>query len=438
MKTAKILIVLFLFACCINRGVAQSSYDERVGNAINTSNWYELKQLYDNGADSIHPMLKSFAKAMIEHNFGTPDNACSAIDELVNTFPDEIGVENVINMTFLKAAHLTKVSKYKEAAQIVQNLTANYDMGQSADLFNLTYRQYLALDSIGDINKITAPEGNISIPFELDTIMVKNKPFYAIMLNATANNTPIRILFDSGAGVNVVSEKTAALLGANRLNLSTRAAGFGGVVKGGYATIDKIELGNMAIKNVPFQVFDITSGVDSIDRKMTHLDIILGVDFMNLVDELHIDFKNSQLVIPAQKTHRNPEEIQNFYGGTHGLFFIMADINGTLLETSFDTGATSSTLCHKYYERYKEYIESTCEVDTLRQAGAGGIKIEKAYKMKDVNVSVNGVSYTFPEIKTSTEPDFLEQIYANLGMDYFTQFSRIIFNRKERFVRLEK
>jgi hypothetical protein len=38
----------------------------------------------------------------------------------------------------------------------------------------------------------------------------------------------------------------------------------------------------------------------------------------------------------------------------------------------------------------------------------------------------------------STESDALFSMYANLGMDYFMQFSKVIFNVRERFVRVVK
>ena len=277
---------------------------------------------------------------------------------------------------------------------------------------------------------------NIVIPFDLDTIRVKGKSNYAIMMKGKVNGKPLKILFDSGAGVNVVSEETAYKFGIKKLNVSASAFGFG-QVQGKYAVADRIELGNMCIENVPFHLFTITSGVDSIDNKyMSHLDMILGIDFMNLFDELQIDFRKSQIRVPYIVSETEHYEVQNLCGGTRETFIVEAAINGELFNVGIDTGAVGTILENRYYQRFKDYIDTTCESDTLRQAGAGGIKIEKAYKLKKVNMGINGVFSKFPELMVSTEPNEHEKYYATIGMDYITRFSKIIINIKNRFMRL--
>ena len=425
-----------IILCCIGNISAHTNIDFRVSEALNSSDWFELRRIHNEKEDSIMPMLNAFSEAMIACYFCNPDSACNSIDKLIYSYSQEIGADNVINMTLFKAAQLAKKGDYHNAKNIISDLLSKYDFGASSSYFHELLQQYAALDSIGNINSITKLSSDVIIPFCLDTIQVKGKLNYAIMMEAKVNGTPLKILFDSGAGVNVVREETAQKLGIEKLDLSASAFGIG-LVQGKYAVADRIELGNMCIENVPFHLFTITSGVDSIDNKyMSHLDMILGIDFMNLFDELQIDFRKSQIRIPHKVSETEDYEVQNLCGGTRETFIVEAKINGELFNVGIDTGAGGTILENRYYQRFKDYIDTTCESDTLRQAGAGGIKIEKGYKLRKVNIGINGVSSEFQELMVSTEPNEYGKHYATIGMDYFTRFSKIIINIKNRFMRL--
>ena len=47
--------------------------------------------LYVEGKDSLPPMLKTFSESMLAYNFNRNDEACRAIDCLVNEHQTEIG-----------------------------------------------------------------------------------------------------------------------------------------------------------------------------------------------------------------------------------------------------------------------------------------------------------------------------------------------------------
>lgn len=443
MRYLNTIIAILIFGCLnVTKTNAQAAYDMQAANALNSANWFELKRFYESYSDSLSPMLKSFSEAMIAHNFCEPDSACTAINNLIVNYPNEIGQYNIINMTLLKSSHLAKQRNYAVASNILEQcISTNTNLGSDIDYFRVICDQYKALERIGNINRLTFDNENFNgiIPFDIDTIWAKGKPNYAIMFNANVNDKHIRILFDSGASVNVISPKVAKYLDIESLNIGTQSNGIGGSIEGEYAIVQKIKLGNIKIDNVPFHMFDITTRVDSIDNQyFNHLDMILGIDFINLFDELQIDFRNKQLLIPSELTKLENDESQNLCGGTNGLFTIEAKINDNHMPISFDTGAGSSILQNTYYLKFKSDIDANCEIDTLRQAGGGGIKIEKAYNIKNLKIEIDDIDYIFPEIMVSTEPDNFNSVYANLGMDYFTKFSRIIINMKNRFVKLER
>lgn len=433
-KTTLLLVIISVLM--VNTIKAQQDYNVRVGDLLNKSDWFTLREEFPCIADSIDPMLRSFAKAMLAHNFCTPDSACDAFDQLLRHYSQHIGTENAIAMTILQSAHLARKGDYANAHHVLTRLISENHLGEGSNGYiQEIAQQYAALDSIGGIHRITQSAEEVCIPFDIDTIWTKDKSNYAIMLKAKVNERPFRILFDTGAGVNVISHKAAKLLGVDALNINTSAHGFGRV-QGSFAVVDKIEMGGMTIENVPFQMFTIETGIDSIDRYMQHIDIIIGVQFMNLTDELHIDIENRQLKMPSKPSQMGKDEQINLCGGVQGLYTILANINGTPLTVHFDTGAGSSTLLYKYYQRYKAEIEANYPADTLRQAGAGGVRIEKSYRIPHVNFTVNNVPYVFSKLHVGTTAVENTPGHANIGMDYFCNFSKIIFNFKHHFVRL--
>ena len=51
-------------------------------------------------------------------------------------------------------------------------------------------------------------------------------------------------------------------------------------------------------------------------------------------------------------------------------------------------------------------------------------------------LQIAGQGYAFPEIYVSTMPGVVDLRKANVGMDYFMQFKKVVFNTKDMFVRL--
>ena len=51
-------------------------------------------------------------------------------------------------------------------------------------------------------------------------------------------------------------------------------------------------------------------------------------------------------------------------------------------------------------------------------------------------LQIAGQGYTFPEIYVSTMPGAVDLRKANIGMDFFIKFKKVVFNTKDMFVRL--
>lgn len=121
MKPFYLSIILFC-ATLSMAASAQTTTDQLVGNYINNNEWFKLREIYQAEGDSLTPMLHTFAQSMIYHNFNRPDSASTAIAELINKYSNEIGSENILNMSYLLAANEYKAGRFASAAKTLQSV----------------------------------------------------------------------------------------------------------------------------------------------------------------------------------------------------------------------------------------------------------------------------------------------------------------------------
>lgn len=439
MKPIHLAIILLCATITLS---AQTTADQRAGDCINNREWFKLREIYQTEGDSLSPLLQTFARSMIYHNFNRPDSASDAIAALINHYSTEIGNDNVLNMSYLLSANEYKARRFSNAAYVLQSLIEALEPitdSLSLNPFRSFAQQNSELAKFENVNTITLPEGGDAIiPFRLDSVGRTNSVATTIVMPAIVNGAAQDIVFDSGAGVNVVSNECAQRLGLTLLDASTSATGIGGVQTGKYALAEEIKLGNTTLHNIPFYVFTISSGIDSVDVYLEHLDMILGIELMNMAQEMQIDFTTREITIPHTLSSLQEGEQPNLRGGTAETFVVRAQGNGEELELTLDTGAGHSVLTNKYFTAHKDSIEVNCQSEILRQAGSGGVKIEKSYLLPRFTLSVNGSEHTFKQINVETTEGIINWEDGNLGMDFFSSFDKVIFNTREMFLRLIK
>ena len=434
---------LFLSVICMVSLVAswaQETADERISQALNSSDWFELRRVFQGAdKDSVMPMLRLFSEGMVATYFNRPDEACTVIRSLLNNHSAEIGGGNTLSMAFMLAANEARTGRYAEAAETLSRVIQAFEPlvdSMALDMHRGYEKQYRILAEYEGVDSVPGLGAkDFSIPFRLDSVGPEHKHALTIMLPSLVNGKAQDIVFDTGAGVNVVSTAAAKALGMDVYDVGTRLSGIG-EQQGGFAVARELCMGNMKMHNVPFFVVDISSGVDSIDAYMSHLDMIVGVDFMNALVELHVDFENNGIFVPKAQNRLSLEGAPNLCGGVAGGYFVEGTANGEQVTVNLDTGAGNSVLTYSYFESHKEYITTQCRADTLGSAGAGGVKIELAYVLPSLDLQIAGQGYTFPEIYVSTMPGAVDLRKANIGMDYFIKFKKVVFNTKDMFVRL--
>lgn len=440
----RILLILALSVWLVGamaQTVATTPQDvnERVGQAMNASDWFELARIYSAEKENIDPFLRTYAESLLATFFGRPAEATIAIERLLGAYGEWLG-DGALGMWFYWGVNQTRMGEYAVAAEGLARELAKAE-GKAAEATIEPMRdvveQWRELSKFDRVNSLERPvEGDMHVPFRLVSMRPDKGDAQQIRFDAKFNGEAQEVVFDTGASVNVASVEAAERLGLKMLAAKSEAQGIGGTQQGRYAVAERVELGNATLHNVPFYVISMRTGVDSLDRRyMSQLEVVMGADMIRAMGEVHIDFEHSELFSPSVQT-LDYDEQPNIYSSP-ALFEVECEINGERQVVNIDTGASESNLSAQYFTTHREQIEREGVLDTLRSAGAGGIKIEQAYALRNVRIDIGGATHTWEKMMCSTEPDIISGA-GNIGMDCLTTFSRVVINARTMRLRVEE
>lgn len=437
-----LLLVLFGVAVCGAKAqsvqTAPMDVNARVGMAMNTGDWFELQRIYEAEREGIDPFLQTYAESLLATHFSRPAEGTMAIERLIGTYGAMLG-ESALGMWFYWGLNQTRMGEYTTAAEGVERGIASLeDMVDKAAIESIrTYaKQWAELAAFGRVNYLErAAEGDLHIPFRLVNLRSEKDDAQQIRFDAKFGEVAQEVVFDTGAGVNVVSDEAAERLGLKMLEVESEVQGIGGAQQGRYAVAERVELGNATLHNVPFYVISMRTGIDSLDsRYMSQLQVTMGAELMRAMGEVHIDFEHFELFSPNVQTLDYDE--QPNVCSSPALFEVECEINGERQVVNIDTGASESNLSAQYFATHREQIEREGVPDTLRSAGAGGIKIEQAYALRNVRIDIGGATHTWEKLMCSTEPDIIWHA-GNIGMDCLATFARVVINARTMRLRVE-
>ena len=145
-----------------------------------------------------------------------------------------------------------------------------------------------------------------------------------------------------GAGTSFMSERFAKEVGVRILNDSlTINSTLPGAMNGQMGTVENMQIGSM-IFHYPLITVAPPNALDSVMR----VDAILGMDFINLFDELRIYPKEKKIVFPVSSTPL-PASGRNMILTDRALKIKAEANNGERLKLHFDTGCSTAGLYYR-------------------------------------------------------------------------------------------
>lgn len=434
----KILSLITLLAISIS-AIAQS-IDERVGAAMNSSDHFGLYDIYHSSPkDSINPFLEVFSRCMLGNRFNRPDISIPAFDELLKTQNEYLDLNLLLQSAAMYSMDLSRVGRNREAAELLTAvLQSAYQMVDSTSLipYSNMAAHYKALTSYSPYQISFDGDAGI-IPFDLiPTGKPESGQLIMQIRDAEINGNRVKITFDTGAGVNVITDSLANAFGLELLDADVAATVASSA--GRYAIARELRLGNIIVKDVPFYVIDIRSHNEEADKYISVLEFIVGSELMLRLKDVTLDFSTNEIQIPA--TTPGPSDVRPNMCFSSGMNLLTtAEVNQQPLLIKLDTGdASFGRLNKSFFEHNKEFLTKNCESDTVRQGGVGGVWSVLCYKLPDAKLTLGGNSVIIPTMEVQTEQQanyYMDD--NNLGLRSMVLFRKVRFNLEDMVLSTE-
>lgn len=435
-------IFTFISVCLVAITASAQSIDERIGAAMNSSDYFGLYDTYHNAPkDSINPFLEVFSRCMLGNRFNRPDISIPAFDELLKEQSGNLDLNLLIQSSVMFSMDLSRVGRNEEAYDLLSSvLSSAYQTVDSVSLapYANMAAQYKALTRYAPYTVSFVGEKGV-IPFDtIRTGKPESKQYLMRIADAKINGTAAKITFDTGAGVNVITDSLANVYGLERLDAGAAATGVA-TSAGSYAIAKELKLGNITVKDVPFYVIDISSHHEEADKYINTFEIVVGSELMLQLKDVTLDFTAKEIQVP--RTVSFPSGVRPNMCFSSGMNLLAtAEVNGQPLLINLDSGDASYGRLNKaFFEANKEYLTTHCQSDTVNQAGVGGVWSVLCYKLPDATLTIGGNSVKVPVLDVQTEQQetgYLDE--NNLGIRSMMLFRKVRFNLVDMVLSTEK
>lgn len=407
--------------------------DEKIAEAMNNPDWFALDSLYrTEPKDSISQFLEIFSRCLIGNRLNRPDVSIPAFAELFNTQSANLDLGNILNSSMMFAMDLSRVGDNKTAAKMLSlNLEAVHTHLDSATIAGVEQfiNQYEALSKY-DPYKITFENSVGNIPFEIVPVgPQKNNSVLMHLKKTSINGIDADVTFDTGAGVNIISESLALKYNLIPLDASSTVGGVD-IQNGSYAIAKELKIGDIIVSDVPFYVIDIKTNNEEADKYIDHFSIVVGSELMLQLKDLTIDFVNNEITVPSVAPKRSQASANMCFSSSMNLLS-KGVVQGNKMLMNIDTGdASYGSLGKVFFEKNKEYITTHCKLDTIRNAGIGGVNVSECYRVPNLSIELGNNEIKAAEIVVVLQ-DNMGGTFGydcNLGLKSLMLFNKVRFN----------
>ncbi len=420
MKKICLLPILLLFVSC-NQGLKKDDADKKFKtlNALATDlNYFTLKEEFKKSSTELSQRDSLYFEAILSNAFNNPEKSNEAIEAFFKTPKEETNdslVEKMLNTQLINNIYW---AQYKEALKINENLQHNYasviDSAKMEDLKN-THKIWKALENI--------PPQEVTITADVALPILKDNAGLSTLATKIGNTTT-DFVFDTGANFSVIQRSVAKSLGMELIPAQFDVdAATGLKVKSDLAVANKLELGEITLKNVIFLVFDDKDlSFPSIDYEIKG---IIGFPVIRALQE--IQRTKDTLYVPQKPTSYN----LNNLAYDEYMPIVKAIYNKDELRFNFDTGAQTTSLYSKFYNKYKVDIDANYTKTTFNTGGAGGHATFNGFLLNNIKLAVGKGEASLNNIQLFPEKiGATDKLHGNLGQDFIQQFSTMIISFK--------
>jgi len=237
--------------------------------------------------------------------------------------------------------------------------------------------------------------------------------------DATVNDHAQEAVLDTGAGLSVVSQSTAARLGLRILDTAaTIDSASRDAVPTRIGVADRFDFAGLTLRDVAFLVLDDKQLELPVPGGYT-IEAIIGFPVLRQFKRLRFE-RSGSLV---------PEAVVRADGKTENLrivssaLYVDARLRDVPVAMHLDTGAPRSFLTSRFAARHPHFAEGLPQQDE-RMAGAGGATTRRVARIGNAVLELAGKRATLPELTLVTKDgdEVQAQNFGLLGGDVLNQF----------------
>lgn len=419
---------------------AQSA-DDRVGEMMNSGQWFELRDFLQNNTDSVTPFLNDFAEAMLAHFFNKPGKAVELSSALINSGNLDLG--NVLSVSQLMAIDMGTLGQNEKAAQVLSQVlsqTKQYLDTTTVAIFENQIDRHKALSQYTPY-RVKRNTGIISIPMKIDTLTIlEAQPpiMVSYLTDCHINGNLCEIRFDTGAGMNVVSTQKAKDLGLKNIGASMVAGGTRETAGVPIAIADSLNLGDLTIYDVPFLVLDIRTGHDTLDVQLQRTDIVIGYEVMNVLKHVQLNFEKSCLMV-SDKSFVSASEKPNMMIANGNQIVAQGSVNSNPVLIDPDCGDGSFGIFFAdSWPVMKTFVKENQEPRNALMGGSGGYDELQVYKIEDVPLTIGTTTISIPQIDLSEKYQPSEEYQVRIGLKTFLLCKNVSFDMERMIMAIDK
>ena len=187
-------IVAILFAT-VSLGQVKS-IDEKIGEAMNSSDWSELRSLYiSEGKNLQTPFLHPLSEFFISQFYNQPDSAIKYGKEILEKYQSELS-SSVPSIIFLMADDYATLGQYDKAAALLHSLNEAYRKGGQP--VNPVFEGYEDIYSkLSEYGLFTVNKPNHDVHVPLFTHTGDRKKPEMIFVKANINGKEVKCNYDT-------------------------------------------------------------------------------------------------------------------------------------------------------------------------------------------------------------------------------------------------
>lgn len=257
---------------------------------------------------------------------------------------------------------------------------------------------------------IRAESGSVTVPITLKA--------GHIHLDATINGKPVHLVFDSGAGANILTPEAAARLGIRGDGTPGRATGTGGSVEAQRTRVANLTVGAGAVlENEVAYIIPLPAELEC--------DGLIGHGLLNRFVAT-IDYDKGTLTLTDPKRFRTPEGAQTLpLKVAANLPAIDGEVDGLRGLFRLDTGSNDAlTLFTPFVEKHKLRDRYSPRIETMTGKGIGGFQYGDLVRVKGLKLGGVEITGVITELSRQKSGVFSKSdAVGNIGYDVLSRFA---------------